>query len=59
MTRRQAVVPPGWEVRAATGVNARGRYEGFTPENATRWQSDAACVVARDRLWALPEAQHQ
>lgn len=47
------------EVRAATGVNARGRYEGFTPENATRWQSDAACVVARDRLWALPEAQHQ
>ncbi len=47
------------ETRAATGVNARGHYEGFIPENATRWKSDAACVVARDRLWSLPEAQHQ
>ncbi len=43
--------------RAEKGVNARGHDEGFIPENATRWQSDAACVIAADRLWRSPDAQ--
>lgn len=45
--------------RAATGVNARGHSEAFIPENATRWQSEAACVTAADRLWRTPHAQQQ
>jgi hypothetical protein len=45
--------------RAATGVNARGHDEGFCPKNATRWQSDAACVRATGALWSQPEAQQQ
>ena len=40
--------------RAATGINARGRQEDFIPEHATRWQSDAACIVAADRALAHP-----
>jgi hypothetical protein len=43
--------------RAQTGTNARGHHEGYIPENATRWQSDAACVVTADRLWRTPQAQ--
>jgi hypothetical protein len=43
--------------RAEKGINARGHAEGFVPENATRWQSDAACVITADRLWRTPQAQ--
>ena len=45
------------ERRAATGINARGRQEDFIPEHATRWQSDAACIVAADRAWHTPQAR--
>lgn len=43
--------------RVATGINARGHDEGAPPPNATRWQSDAACVVATERLWRSRHAQ--
>jgi hypothetical protein len=43
--------------RAEKGINARGHDEGFIPENATRWQSEAACVVAADKLWHTQHAQ--
>lgn len=43
--------------RAAKGINARGHDEGFIPENATLWQSDAACVVTSDKLWRTAHAQ--
>jgi hypothetical protein len=43
--------------RAATGINARGRREDFVPEHATRWQSEAACVIAADTIWRTREAQ--
>lgn len=43
--------------RAEKGINARGHDEEFIPENATRWQSDAACVVTTDRLWRTRHAQ--
>lgn len=45
--------------RAETGINARGHYEGYLPQNATRWQSDAACVLAADKLWRQPQAQQE
>ena len=45
--------------RAATGINARGHRDDFTPEHATRWQSGAACVIAADRIWHTPEARRQ
>jgi hypothetical protein len=45
--------------RAATGINARGRPEDFIPEHATRWQSEAACMIAADRIWHTPEARQQ
>ena len=45
------------ERRAATGTNARGHCEEFIPEHPTRWQSEAACVIAADRVWRTPEAQ--
>lgn len=45
--------------RAEKGINARGHDEGFSPQNATRWQSDAACVVTADRLWRTPQAQQR
>jgi len=35
--------------RARTGVNARGQQQG-RPPHATRWQSDAAMVIAVDGL---------
>lgn len=43
--------------RAATGINARGYLDDFIPEHATRWQSDAACVISADGLWHTREAQ--
>jgi len=43
--------------RAAAGVNARGQQEDSIPDDATRWQSDAASVITTDRLWRTPEAQ--
>lgn len=43
--------------RAATGINARGYLDNFIPEHATRWQSDAACVIAADGLWNTKEAR--
>jgi hypothetical protein len=72
LSRQREQVHPGWshtfrehvdatdqelQRRAATGINARGRPEGFIPEHATRWQSDAACVIAAGRLWRTPAAQ--
>ena len=45
--------------RARTGINARGHNEGYPPEYATRWQSDAACVVTADKLWRQPQAQQE
>ena len=43
--------------RAATGINARGYLDNSIPEHATRWQSDAACVIAADRLWNTKRAR--
>jgi hypothetical protein len=43
--------------RAATGINARGHLDESIPEHATRWQSDAACVISADGLWHTREAQ--
>lgn len=72
LSRQKERLHPGWghafrehvdvteqelERRAATGTNARGQHEDFSPEHATRWQSDAACVIAADRIWRTPEAQ--
>jgi hypothetical protein len=72
LSRQREQVQPSWghtfrehvdatdqelQRRAATGINARGHPEGFIPEHATRWQSDAACVIAAERLWRTPEAQ--
>lgn len=45
--------------RAATGTNARGHQDGFIPEHATRWPSEAVCVIAADRIWHTPEARQQ
>jgi len=72
LSRQREQVNPGWghtfrehvdvtdqelQRRAAAGINARGRPQDFIPEHATRWQSDAACVIAADGLWRTPEAQ--
>jgi hypothetical protein len=72
LTRQRERIHPGWghtfrehvdvtdkelQRRAATGINARGHRNDFIPEHATRWQSDAACVIAADGLWHTPEAR--
>lgn len=72
LSRQRELIHPGWghtfrehveatdqelQRRAATGINARNHREDFIPEHATRWQSDAACVIAADRLWRAPEAR--
>lgn len=72
LSRQREQAHPGWghafrehvdatdqelKCRAATGTNARGYREDFIPEHATRWQSDAACVIAADALWRTPEAR--
>lgn len=45
--------------RAATGINARGYLDDSVPEHATRWQSDAACVISADWLWRTQKAQEE
>jgi hypothetical protein len=45
--------------RAATGINARGQLDDSIPEHATRWQSDAACVISADGLWHTQKTQEE
>lgn len=47
------------ELRAAFGIKARTGEKGLRPENATRWESDAAYVTVRDRLFADPQTRRQ